>query len=263
MTDLEFAASTDGTKIGYDSVGAGPAIVLVGGAFNDRTTVAPLAQVLSGFATAYTYDRRGRGSSGDTPPYAVDREIEDLAAVIGATGGPAAVFGHSSGAVLALLAARADLPITRLAVYEPPYRPAAGSRILPADLAARAQAAVDAGDREAAVRIFLTEGVGVPAAAVDGMAGGPQWAWMLAIAHTLPYDLRITQGHGVPPTLAGIRVRTLVMDGGNSPADMRQAAAEVAATVPTARYLTVPDQDHGVLQQPAVLGPVLQEFLAG
>ena len=86
---------------------------------------------------------------------------------------------------------------------------------------------------------------------------------MLTIAHTLPYDLTITQGHGVPATLAGIRIPTLVIDGGNSPAEMRQAAAEVAATVPAARYLTVPDQDHGVLQQPAALGPILQEFLAG
>ena len=167
MTNPEFVESADGTKICYESVGAGPAVVLVGGAFNHRTTVAPLARVLSGFATVYTYDRRGRGSSGDTPPYAVDREIEDLAAVIGATGGPAAVFGHSSGATLSLLAARADLPITRLAVYEPPYRPATSSRILPADLAARAQAAVDAGDRDAAARIFLTEAVGLPAAEID------------------------------------------------------------------------------------------------
>src|ERR1041385_2827660 len=113
--------SEDGTAIAFERFGEGPPLILVVGAFNDRSTGAPLAARLAAHHTVFTYDRRGRGDSGDTAPYAVDREVDDLAVVIAETGGAAAVFGYSSGAILALHAAARGLGITGLALYEPPY----------------------------------------------------------------------------------------------------------------------------------------------
>jgi pimeloyl-ACP methyl ester carboxylesterase len=257
MTDVEYTESADGTKIAYERTGAGPAIVLVGGAFNDRGTVRALADALAGHFTAYVYDRRGRGNSTDTPPYAVRREVEDLAAVIEATGGPAVVFGHSSGAVLALEAARAGLPITKVVAYEPPYGVRAGDR--PSGLADRVRAAVEAGDRLEAVRLFLVEGIGVPAEVVEMMRGGPDFAGMLGIAHTLPYDLTITESDGVP-RLADIRIPALLIDGDQSPADMRAGVERAAAAIPGAESLTMEGQDHAILRAPEPLVPVLQAF---
>jgi pimeloyl-ACP methyl ester carboxylesterase len=257
MTEVEHVQSADGTKIAYERVGAGPAVVLVGGAFNDRNTVRALADALAGHFTAYVYDRRGRGDSTDTPPYAVEREVEDLAAVIRATGGPAVVFGHSSGAVLALEAARAGLPITKVVAYEPPYGVGAGER--PTGLADRARAAVDAGDRVEAVRIFLIEAVGVPAPVFDMIKGGPDFAGMLGIAHTLPYDLTITESDRVP-TLAEVRVPALLIEGDQSPADMRAGVKRAAEALPGAALLTMEGQDHAILRAPEPLVSVLQSF---
>jgi pimeloyl-ACP methyl ester carboxylesterase len=257
MSALEFTRSADGTTIAYTRTGAGPAIVLVGGAFNDRTTVAGLAAALAGVFTAYSYDRRGRGDSSDTAPYAVAREVEDLAAVIEATGGPAVVFGHSSGAVLALEAVRAGLPITKVIAYEPPYGVRAGDR--PAGLAGMVQAAIDAGDRTEAARVFLLEAVGIPAQMFAAMQGSPQFAWMLGLAHTLPYDLMITEGDGTAG-LGAVRIPALLIDGDQSPADMRAGVARAAAAIPGADHLTMPGQDHAILQAPEPLVPVLQAF---
>jgi pimeloyl-ACP methyl ester carboxylesterase len=251
--------SRDGTTIAFDRIGDGPALILVMGAFCDRSTTTSLAALLAPKFTVYSYDRRGRGASGDSAPYAVEREIDDLEAVIGAAGGSAFVFGHSSGAVLALEGAAAGLGMTKLVVYEPPYiddgsRPRYGP-----DLADRLAALVSAGRRGEAASLFLVEAVGLPADVVAMIQGGPEWAGMEAIAHTLPYDVTICNAQSMPTDrMATIRVPTLAVDGGASPAWARSAAQALAATVPDAKQLTIEGQDHGVADE--VIAPVLEEF---
>ena len=180
--------AADGTLIALDEIGDGPPVVLVGGAFNDRSTVAGLAKALAPYLTAIAYDRRGRGGSGDNSrDYDQPRELDDLAAVLDHAGGSASVFGHSSGATLALTAAQQGLAIDRLALYEPPYvvdpsrpRPAA-------DVGARIRALVEQGHRDGAVTLFLTEQVAVPVEMVQVMRSNrPLWDWLTALAHTIP-----------------------------------------------------------------------------
>ena len=251
--------SADGTTVAYDRTGSGPPLVLVVGAFCDRQTTKTLAGLLAGHHEVFEYDRRGRGASGDTPPYAVDREIEDLAAVLAAAGGAAAVYGHSSGAALALEAAAQARPITGLVAYEPPYTtPDDGA---PSSLAERVEAFIGAGRRVDAVETFLTEAVGVPPALLPTIKAGPDFPGMVAIAHTLPYDLSICGDGRVPrDRLAAVGVPTLVVDGANSPAWAGRAADAVAAAVPGATRRTIDGQDHGV--PPDVIAPVIVDFLA-
>ncbi|KZB79853.1 alpha/beta fold hydrolase [Amycolatopsis regifaucium] len=262
-TTLETVTSADGTLIAFERTGEGTPVILVGGAFNDRTTVAGLATTLAPDCTAIAYDRRGRGDSGAGAVYSVEREVEDLAAVIDHVGGSAAVFGHSSGAVLALEAAARGVPMTRLAVYEPPYI-VDDSRPKPAsDLFDRVRALIADGDRDDAAELFLTEAAATPAEVVKGMRTDPFWAWFTGLAHTLPYDIALCGPGGALPAgrLAKITAPTLVMDGGESDAWLRAAARAVAETVPGARHVTVEGQDHGVLQQPDALRGLLTEFL--
>lgn len=257
--------SADGTAIAYERRGDGAAVVLVGGAFNDHTTMIPLAEALAPAYTTYVYDRRGRGASGDTAPHSPAREVEDLAAVLAAAGGPAAVVGHSSGAVLALEAAAGGVPIDRLAVYEPSYV-VPGTRPLPAaDVADRLRDLVEQDRRGEAVALFLTECVGVPGTAVDGMRRAPFWAGMEALAHTLAYDVSLHgPGQSMPAgRLGAISVPTLVVHGEDTDPFLRAAADAVAATVPAAEHVALPGEDHGILGRPEALARVLVPFLAG
>lgn len=261
-TSYETVTSADGTKIAVERAGEGPPVILVGGAFNDRSTVAGLAAVLADGFTTVTYDRRGRGGSGDAASYAADREIEDLAAVISYAGGPAGVFGHSSGAILALEAATRGLDITKVAAYEPAYV-IEGTRPRPGDdLAARLQALLGQGDRDGAVVLFQTEVVGLPAEMIEGMRGSPMWGWFTGLAHTLPYDVILTgPGMRLPAgRFAAITVPVLAIGGGDSPPWLPAAARAVAEAVPGGRYVTLDGQDHGVLQQPGALRPLLSSY---
>jgi pimeloyl-ACP methyl ester carboxylesterase len=260
--------STDGTPIAYERRGSGPPVVLVGGAFNDRDTVAGLAEALAASCTAYTYDRRGRGDSGDKPAGTVhtpEREVEDLAAVIAVAGGTAAVVGHSSGAVLALEAAAAGAPISRLAVYEPSYIVPGTRPQPPADLAEQISSLVTDDRRDDAVALFLTEAAGVPAEAVAGMRQAPFWSGMTALAHTLPYDVALHGPRQSMPTdrLRSITAPTLVLHGDATDDYLRAAAEGVGAVVPGAQLVVVPGQDHGVLHHPQALVPLLVPFLTG
>lgn len=257
------ATSADGTPIAFDTYGAGSPVLLVGGAVNDRTTVAALAAVLAdaGF-TAIAYDRRGRGDSGDAQVYAVEREIDDLEVLIEAVGGSAAVFGHSSGAILALEAAARGLPITKVAVYEPPF--IGDDRPRPAeDLVDRVSACLADGDRDGAVELFLVEGTGTPASMVESMKSAPVWGWFVGLAHTLPYDLTVCgRGNRLPADrLAAITVPVLSLSGGAGEAWMTSSSKAVAAAVAHGRYEEVPGQDHGVLNAPESLRDVLANFL--
>ncbi|RSM36972.1 alpha/beta hydrolase [Amycolatopsis balhimycina DSM 5908] len=254
--------SVDGTSIFFEQRGDGPPVILIGGAFNDRTTVVGLAEVLAGDFTTIVYDRRGRGDSGDTSPYAVEREIEDIAALIAQVGGTASVFGHSSGAILALEAGAAGLGIDKLVAYEPPYTVA--DRTSSADdLVDRVRAAIEAGDRDEAVRLFLVEGADTPAELIDGMKADPVWGWFTALAHTLPYDLTIVGPGGRLPAdrLARISTPALVIDGSESPSWFAATARAVTAAIPGARHETLAGQDHGVLQFPETLRGLLTDFL--
>jgi pimeloyl-ACP methyl ester carboxylesterase len=264
--------SKDSTPIAFDQSGQGPAIILVAGATSTRLAAASLAAALAPHFTVFAYDRRGRGDSGDTAPYAVEREVEDIDALITEAGGSAFVFGHSSGAVLALEAARL-LPtrITKLAVYEPPFiiddsRPPA-----PRDYASHLNELVSSGRRGDAVAYFMTE-VGTPAEMVAQMRQSPMWPALEAVAPTLVYDVTIMEDtqRGDPLPLrkwAAVTVPTLVMDGtvflgrGESHVVLRHGADELANILPDAQRRILEGQDHGPANE--VLVPALQEFFLG
>ena len=205
----------------------------------------------------YSYDRRGRGDSGDKPPYAIEREVEDLAAVLAAAGDPALVFGHSSGAALALEAAASGVPMTRVAAYEPPYT---GGHAASAGFAAELAALVADGRRGAAAELFLRT-AGAPAGAVAGMRSSPYWPRMESLAHTLPYDIAVCNGGVVPADrLARLELPVLALAGGNSPDWARTAVQEIAAVAPGGRAQILDGQDHGPADE--VLAPALAEFFA-
>ena len=250
--------SADGTRIAVSTIGSGPAVVLVDGALCHRNMgpLGDLATALADRFTVYTYDRRGRGASGDAGTYAVEREVEDLAAVIAAAGGSADVYGISSGGALALEAAAAGVGVRKLALYEVPY--VSG----PAENLPLMDELVAAGKRADAVRLFLRT-VGVPAVFVSLMRFMPAWSQMKDAAHTLPYDFRVV---GAPGSIAPLprdrwsvaTMPILALDGGRSHQRMRDAMREVVAAVPSAQYRTLPGQTH--MLKTSAIAPVLTEF---
>ena len=189
---MNTVTSADGTKIAFDQLGAGPPLIMLAGAFNDRSTTAPLADALKDQFTVLNYDRRGRGESGDTAPYAVQREIEDLVALIAEAGGASCVFGYSSGATLALRAAASGLPVTRLALYEPPFLVDHSRPAPPADLADQLAALISLDRRGDAVELYQLQGIGLPEPVVAQIRQAPFRPGLEAIAHTLVYDATIT-----------------------------------------------------------------------
>ncbi|PZG17027.1 alpha/beta fold hydrolase [Nonomuraea aridisoli] len=259
--------SADGTPIAYTRTGQGPAVVLVDGALSHRAQSinTPLADVLADDFTVYTYDRRGRGESGDTPPYAPEREIEDLAALAEAAGGPIRLYGTSSGAALALAAVDAGLTVERLALYEPPFIVDGSRPPIPADYVRTLEALVAADRRADAVRYFMRKGVGLPAVAVAMMRFMPAWSALKATAHTLPYDAAFVApyelGRPFPEgSWAGAKTPTLVIDGGKSQQWIRNAARSLAEVLPQAGHRTLDGQTHIV--KPEALAPVLKEFFS-
>jgi pimeloyl-ACP methyl ester carboxylesterase len=253
--------SRDGTTIAFDRLGDGPPVVLVCGGSTDRTANAGLAAELATDFTVYNYDRRGRGDSGDTPPYAVQREVEDIAAVIEAAGGSANLYGTSSGAALAMEAAASGLPVVKLAMWEPPYS-VGGRPDLPTDTASIYRELVAAGRRGDAVEYFMAKVVGLPPDFVAGARQAPFWAQQEALAHTLAYDATIMGDYGVPMERAkAVPVPTIVIDGSASFGFLGETADALAALIPNARRRTLEGQQHNV--DPAVLARVLKEFFAG
>ncbi|MFI8292334.1 alpha/beta fold hydrolase [Streptomyces sp. NPDC085614] len=246
--------SADGTRIAYERYGDGPPVILVGGALGTAAAERPLAGLLASRFSVVAYDRRGRGGSGDTGPYAVGREIDDLAALAAEAGGDVAVHGTSSGGALALAAAAAGLPIAQLSVFEPPYATDAGGREGFAARGRRLVALLDEGRHEEALELFLSD-----AAAPGAPAGPAGWPRLAEVAHTLAYDHAVL-GDGVVPEglLGSVDARVLVVDGGFSPAWTREAAQAVAAALPRGRHRTLTGQTH--LVAPHVLAPVLAEF---
>jgi pimeloyl-ACP methyl ester carboxylesterase len=260
-TATRTTTSADGTTLGYDVNGDGPPIVFVSGAFNTRPTTAPLAAALSDRFTTLNFDRRGRGDSGDTPPYAVERELEDIEAMVQAAGGSAAVFGYSSGATLALKAAARSSAITKLVVYDAPFAVDGSDPRLPEGFADELVALVEAGRRGDAVELYQRVAVGIPEEIIARLREAPFRPALEAIAHTLSYDARVVGDLTLPTELiASIAAPTLVVDGEHSPPIMRKAADALVRTLPDARRFTLAGQGHDL--SPEALKPVLTEFLA-
>ncbi|GHD94816.1 alpha/beta fold hydrolase [Streptomyces naganishii] len=254
--------SRDGTSLAYEVTGQGPTVILVSGAMSTGGTMAPLAQRLADRCTAVVYDRRGRGASGDTKPYAVEREVEDLAALIDAVGGDAGLFGVSSGGALVLEAAASGLAVGRVAVYEVPYADhLAGGAEQEAAYKERLNQALAEDRRGDAVELFLRL-TGLGEQMIQGARQSPMWAGMEAVAPSLAYDDAV-MGDGLVPRerLAEVSVPVLAVVGGASPAWMRAASREIAETVPRGTHRVLEGQTHMV--EPEVLAPVLAEFFAG
>jgi pimeloyl-ACP methyl ester carboxylesterase len=258
--------SKDGTAIAFDRHGSGPAVILVGGAFVDRSENAPLATELAKSFTVFNHDRRGRGDSGDTLPYAVEREFEDLDALITEAGGSPHLYGASSGGALALEAAAAGLPVDRIAVYEVPYNMADDGPQRQREYVDRLEAFLAEGRRGDAAELFMRI-AGATEEMVAGAKGSPVWPSLEAIAPTLAYDAAC-MGNGQPPTdrLAKVRQPVLVATGGASPESFvagggdffAQAADAIAAGLPHAERQTIEGQTHMV--DPKALAPVLERF---
>jgi pimeloyl-ACP methyl ester carboxylesterase len=223
---MEKTTSADGTTIAYEKSGHGPAIVFVTGAFNDHTRLAPLAAALASDHTVVVYDRRGRGESGDGPAYAIEREIEDIAALIEVAGGRASLFGFSSGGVLALRAAT-ELPVEHLFVFEAPF--AVPARPGPDDLAGRMQRMIDEGRPGDAVATFQMERIGLPPQVVEQIRQSPMWPGLVAMAQATVYDAVITTDLAQPtPEMAAVTVPTLVMVGAETMPVLKEAAKLIA-----------------------------------
>ena len=258
---MKKVTSKDGTPIAFDQSGKGPGLILVGGAFQYRAGDArttELAELLAKHFTVFHYDRRGRGDSGDTLPYAVEREIEDLDALIKEAGGSAYLFGMSSGAALALEAAARGLAINKLALYEVPFSTDPNDRPAAKTYSNQLAVLLAEGRRGDAVALAMTR-FGTPPEAIAGMRQSPGWSSLEAVAPTLAYDDAIMGDGSVPVVrLKSVTVPTLVIDGGASPVFMHDAAQATADALPSSKRRTLEGQTHNV--DPTVLAPVLIEF---
>jgi pimeloyl-ACP methyl ester carboxylesterase len=257
--------SHDGTQIAYETTGSGPPLILVGGAFCDHNAPvagAPIAALLAPRFTAVTFDRRGRGESTNAPPYAIDREVDDIAALIGELGGSASIYGHSSGAVLALEAAIRRLPLDRIALYEPPLVISDARPRPPADFASQLAALAASNRRGDAAELFLISGVGMPPAVVQRMRAAPMWPGLERLADTLSHDATLTaQPESLIARARDVALPALVLDGAASPPWMRSGVKALADALPRAEYRSLDGQTHDVAI--AVLAPVLEAFFAG
>jgi len=253
--------SADGTRIVYERLGSGPAVILVGGAMVTRTADAhtELAAALSGSYTVINYDRRGRGDSGDTAPYAVERELEDLKALLDVAGGSAAVHGLSSGAILALRAALAGLPITKLVLYEPPFIVDASDRRPPADALRTVTQLVAQGKRAAAAHYFMTKIFGMPAFIAFLIRLTPYWKPTLAATGSLPHDLTVVGDYAIPAGTSRLTTPALIVYGHQTQPRLKNAAELLAKTLPHATLKELPGVNHQIAT--VDLAPPILEFL--
>jgi pimeloyl-ACP methyl ester carboxylesterase len=259
MSDV---TSKDGTTIAYEQTGSGPAVVIVGGVLGDRSQQTPLAALLAPRFTVFNYDRRGHGASGNTPPYAVEREFEDLAAILAAAGGSAYVYGTSGPGVLALYAAAWGLApkIKKLAIWEPPFILEGSGRQPPREYKERLTSLMAEGRRGDMVELFFVEAVGMPAEFVAQMRQPPWWPAQEELAPTLIQNADIMGDFSLPAELvAGVTTPTLVIEGGETPW-LSYAAQKVADALPRAERRTIPGQPHNVA--PEALAPILEEYFS-
>ncbi len=265
---MQTVISKDGTKIAYETMGHGPALIIVDGALNYRDfgTGRPLAELLKQYFIVYIYDRRGRGESTDTKPFAIEREVEDLDALIKAAGGEVFVFGQSSGAVLALEAANIlGKKIKKLALYETPFvvdntYPAMSDNYLP-----ELKKMIAENRRGDAVKYFMKR-VGVPAFFLWLFPLMPMWSKLKVIAHTLPYDIALVEpyqkGKALPKNAwNNVTMPTLVAVGGKSPAYMKNGLSQLAQVLPNAEHKVIEGQTH--MLKPEAIVSILVKFFIG
>ena len=257
---MEQVTSKDGTTIAFDRIGQGAPVILVSGGSVDRSSLAGSAELLADDFTVPNYDRRGRGPSGDTPPYAVEREVEDIDAVIAAAGGSAHLFGSSSGAALALEAAASGLPVTKLALWEPPFILDENARP-PADQVEQYNRMIAEDRRGDAIEYFMTRVVHMPAEFVAEARSAPWWSGTEALAHTLAYDATVMGNCSLPlERAAAVTAPTIVLAGGADFPFMRETAQALADAIPNGHARFLDGQGHDVDR--GVLAPALKEFFA-
>ena len=257
--------SGDGTTIAYTKLGSGPPLILVDGAFcyRENGPASQLALLLAEHFTVFAYDRRGRGASGDTPVYAIEREVEDLQSLVREAGGSALAVGISSGGALALQAAARGVNLKGLALYEPPFIEDDGHPPSFEMQKSRLNQFVASGDRAGAVRFFMTDIYGAPKLFVAVMPFVMRSAWKknLSVAHTLPYDLTLLEDWSVlRDRSTSISIPTLVVGGEKSPAPLKNAVATVAGVLPNARRMYLRGQDHNF--SAAAVAPFIVEFFS-
>jgi pimeloyl-ACP methyl ester carboxylesterase len=265
---VQTVTSKDGTRIAYDRLGSGPPVILVGGALSYRkfSRMQELAKLLAPSCTVINYDRRGRGDSTEVKPYSLEREIEDIAALIEAEGGSASLWGWSSGGALALRAAGAGVGVDRLSVYEVPFQVTPGNERPTRDYGERLDELVAAGDRSGAVKHFMRNAMGIPAPFVAVMRLTPMWKGLKPVAHTLPYDWAALGAHtmyGAPLNAdewASVKVPTLVVYGARSPSVLQEGSRALADVLPNAELRELKGVSHNLKVN--VLAPVLAEFYA-
>jgi pimeloyl-ACP methyl ester carboxylesterase len=266
----KMVTSKDGTLIGYEQTGAGPVMILVSAALVDRDGTRPLAKQLASSFTVINYDRRGRGKSTNTQPYAVEREIEDLEALVNAAGGPVFLFGSSSGSVLALDAgSRLGTKVKKLFLYEPPFIVDDSRPPIPGTLVHEIEASLSANNRNEAVGLFFSKAMGIPALGVTFMRlFMPAWGDMAKVAHTAPYDLMILAGTQSGKPLPAHRwatatAPTLVAVGAKSEPFFHTGAKALTGILPAAQYRSLDGLDHGaVLMAPQDLAAAIREYLS-
>ncbi|MEV0584349.1 alpha/beta fold hydrolase [Nonomuraea sp. NPDC050310] len=269
MSELNTLTSADGTTIAYEQTGSGPAIIVVSNVTEDHTSVAGLAKVLAEDFTVITFDRRGRGASGDPQPYDPAREIDDISALIDVVGGTAALASGSGGCGITLDAASAlGAKVTGVYLYEPPFIVDDSRPPAPADYLEHQRALVAAGRRSEAVEYFMTEMIRVPAEYLPMMKADPSWEAMAANAHTYTYDGLILKGlqdgKPLPADRWSIEAPVAVAVGGNGEEFIRRGAHALAAILPNVTVLTLPDHDHSAFwMAPEAVGQQIRAFLLG
>ena len=252
--------SKDGTAIAFDRSGKGPAVILISGASTSRVANAALAELLASHFTVYNYDRRGRGDSGDTLPFAVEREFEDLEALIAEAGGSAYLWGSSSGAVLALKAAAYGLPITKLALWEPPFNVDEDGPRRHKEYETRLNELLAEGRLGDAVELFMSL-VGIPPEFIAQARSAPWWSATEQLAPTLAYDAAVMGDSMVPAKqAASVTIPTIVIDGGAADPFFHAAAQALVSAMPNAQLSSLDGQPHNVA--PEAIAPVLEEFFA-
>jgi pimeloyl-ACP methyl ester carboxylesterase len=261
---METVTSADGTRIAFWRSGSGPPLLLVHGGICDRFAWYFVAPLLAKRFTVYTFDRRGRGGSGDTPPYAAEREREDIAAMLRTIGEPAHLLGHSAGGILALQAAERCHDLLGLILYEPAFV-IDGARERPAPEALdEMRGLLAAGNRDEVVRIAMRVSIGVSEAEIAALAGGPGWKRLLDVAPAIPNDWMLWQERFDAASAGAMRTRTLILTGSASPLWIRQGAAAVLAALPLARMVVLPGQGHSaMITAPELFARAVIDFADG